>query len=421
MKTTNTFSVQFIIRIKKNEPTKALVYARITVNGKRLEVSLKRTIDPLTWHYASECVKSSSLEAKQINKFIEETRYKLRECYQQLQMQSKVISADAIKNLFLGEEKSENTLCSLIDYHNVNMKSVLAHGTLKNYFTTKKYVVLFLKKRYKTNDIYLSDLNYQFITEFEFFLRSANPLAESNPLGHNGIMKHIERLKKIARLGAMMEWMPKHPFERFQLRFQRTEREFLTTKELTELENFSSSKDKLNRVKDVFIFSCYTGLAYIDLVNLTASNLCIGMDGEYWIKTFRQKTDVPVNVPILPQAMKVIEKYKNDPVVANKKHLVPLFTNQKINEYLKEIARECNIQKYMNFHMARHTFATTVTLTNGVPIETVSKMLGHTKISTTQVYVHILQKKISDDMSLLRQKFKDIEGEKIAAIKSKNV
>ena len=233
-------------------------------------------------------------------------------------------------------------------------------------------------------------------------------------------MKHIERLKKIARLGAMMEWMPKHPFERFQLRFQRTEREFLTTKELTELENFSFSKDRLNRVKDVFIFSCYTGLAYIDLVNLTASNLCIGMDGEYWIKTSRQKTDVPVNVPLLPQAMRIIEKYKDDPIVSSKNALVPLFTNQKINDYLKEIARECKIEKYMNFHMARHTFATTVTLTNGVPIETVSKMLGHTKLSTTQVYVHILQKKISDDMSLLRQKFKAIEAEKQSKVLSLN-
>jgi site-specific recombinase XerD len=144
------------------------------------------------------------------------------------------------------------------------------------------------------------------------------------------------------------------------------------------------------------------------------------MDGEYWIKTSRQKTDVPVNVPLLPQAMKIIEKYKDDPIISNKNALVPLFTNQKINDYLKEIARECKIQKYMNFHMARHTFATTVTLTNGVPIETVSKMLGHTKLSTTQVYVHILQKKISDDMSLLRQKFKDIEAEKQTKVLSLN-
>ena len=416
MKTTNTFGIQFIIRANKKDHSDALIYARITINGKRIEISLKRTINPLSWIHSSESVKGTSLEVKQLNKFIEETRYKLRECYQQLQMQNKLISAEAIKNLFLGETKTENTLCSLIEYHNVNMKGVLAHGTLKNYYTTKKYVDLFLRKRFKTNDIYLSDLNYQFVTEFEFFLRSTIPLDKSNPLGHNGIMKHIERLKKIARLGAMMEWMPKHPFERFQLRFQKTERGFLTTQELSVIENFSFSKATLNRVKDLFIFSCYTGLAYIDLSNLTTSNLCIGMDGEYWIKTFRQKTEVPVNVPILPQAMAIIEKYKNDPVVANKNGLLPLFTNQKVNEYLKEIAKACGINKYVSFHMARHTFATTVTLTNGVPIETVSKMLGHTKMSTTQVYVHILEKKISDDMSLLRQKFRSLSSEKLSQL-----
>ncbi len=175
MKTTNTFSIQFIIRTQKSDPAKALIYARISANAKRVEISLKRTIDPLTWHSSGEYVKGTSIEVKQLNKFIEETRYNLRECYQELRMQRKVITAEAIKNLFLGEIKSENTLCALIDYHNTNMKDVLAHGTLKNYFTTKKYVCLFLKKQFKTNDIYLSDLNYQFITEFEFFLRRTIP------------------------------------------------------------------------------------------------------------------------------------------------------------------------------------------------------------------------------------------------------
>ncbi len=227
MKTTNTFGVQFIIRTKKNDPTKALIYARISVNGKRIEISLKRTIDPVTWQRAGESVKGNSIDLGQINKLIEETRYKIRECYQELRMQNKLITTDAIKGLFMGEEKSENTLCSLIDYHNINMEGVLAHGTLKNYFTTKKYVILFLKKRFKTNDIYLSDLNYQFITEFEVFLRKTKPLDPSNPLGNNGIMKHIERLNKIARLGVMMEWLPKHPLNNLNSAFKKQKENFL--------------------------------------------------------------------------------------------------------------------------------------------------------------------------------------------------
>jgi integrase len=309
MKTANTFGIQFVIRANKKDPSISLIYARLTVNGKRIEISLKRTIGSTSWNYSKECVKGTSVDVKQHNQSIEEARFKLRECYMQLQVQGKHINAEAIKNLFLGETRTENTLCSLIDYHNVHMKGVLAAGTLKNYFTTKKYVKLFLRKRFKADDIYLSELNYQFITEFEFFLRTIKPLAESNPLGNNGIMKHIERLKKIARLGVMMEWLPKHPFERFKLRFQKSEREILIKEELALIENFSFSKAKFNKARDLFIFSCYTGLAYVDLAKLTSSNICLGMDGEYWIKTFRQKTEVPVNVPLLPQAMAIIKNF----------------------------------------------------------------------------------------------------------------
>src|SRR4030095_1948925 len=182
MKTTNTFSVQFVIRTKKSNPREAIIYARINVNKKRLEISLKKSIDPALWDNAAECIKGNKPEAKQLNKYISDGRFKLMDCYHQLQMQNKIITADAIKSLFLGETKVENTLCGLMQYHNENMKTVLAPGTLKNYSTTEKYVKLFLEKRYRTSDIFLSELNYQFITEFEFFLRRTIPLQPDNPL-----------------------------------------------------------------------------------------------------------------------------------------------------------------------------------------------------------------------------------------------
>jgi integrase/recombinase XerD len=216
-------------------------------------------------------------------------------------------------------------------------------------------------------------------------------------------MKHIERLKKMV-LAAKMEWIPKDPFGRFQLKFHKTERDFLTKEELAIVETYSFTEAKLERARDMFVFACYSGLSYIDLVNLTASNIIIGIDGEYWIRTSRQKTEISVNIPLLDPAKKVIDKYKNDPVVSNKGGLLPYLCNQKVNEYLKKIALICGIEKHLSFHLARHTFSTTVTLANGVPLETVSKMLGHTKLTTTQIYVHVLQKKVSDDMSHLRQK-----------------
>ena len=161
---------------------------------------------------------------------------------------------------------------------------------------------------------------------------------------------------------------------------------------------------RLQWVKDLFIFSCYTGLAYIDVMQLTPSNIAIGIDGKQWLATNRQKTSNPVRVPLLPKALEVIDKYKGHPKALHDGTLFPTISNQKLNGYLKEIADLCGVEKDLTFHIARHTFATTVTLTNGVPIESVSKMLGHTKISTTQVYAKVIEKKLGEDMDMLRDK-----------------
>lgn len=157
-------------------------------------------------------------------------------------------------------------------------------------------------------------------------------------------------------------------------------------------------------MRDIFIFSCYTGLAYVDVEKLTLDDVVIGIDGKKWIYTFREKTDGKSNVPLLPQALAIVEKYRNHPRFGSQEKLLPVITNIKTNEYLKEIADICGIKKNLTFHMARHTFATTVTLTNGVPIETVSNMLGHTKITTTQIYAKVLENKVSSDMDQLEQK-----------------
>lgn len=404
MKTTQTFSLRFIALPKRGNPSEALIYARITISKKVMDISLKRTISYSLWDSKRECLLSRIPEAKQTNKFIEDTRYRLMECYQQLLLEHKVITPHAMKTLYLGETEVENTLLGLIGYHNTNMKQVLAWGTLKNYFTTERYVQLFLKQKYKNADIFLSSLNYQFITEFEFFLRTCEPLDRSNPLTNNGVMKHMERLRKMVTLAYKIEWIPKDPFAQYKLKFKRKEMSFLTSEELQRFEAIELPKKIIAKARDLFVFCCYTGLSYVDLDNLRNNNLCIGIDGEYWINTKRQKTETPVNMPLLPKAYTLIQKYKNEPRVFYRQRLLPFMSNQRLNKYVKEIARLCGIKKDLTFHAARHTFATTVTLTNGVPVETVSKMLGHTKLSTTQVYVHIIKQRISDDMKMLRQK-----------------
>lgn len=412
MKTTQTFAVRFIALPKISDLPNAHIYARVTVSKKVIDISLKRTVLSSLWDSKKECLSSKTVEAKQINKFIDDTRYRLMECYQQLLLEHKVISPHAIKTLYLGETKADNTLLGLIDYHNANMKTILCWSTLKNYFTTRKYVHLFLKHKYKNADVFLSSLNYQFITEFEFYLRTCKPLDPANPLTNNGIMKHMERLRKVATLAYKMEWIPKDPFIQYKLKFKRKEMSFLSAGELDKIERLELSKKIVVRARDLFVFCCYTGLSYVDLDNLRNNNLCIGIDGEYWINTKRQKTEIAVNMPLLPKAYSLIEKYKNEPRVFYRQRLLPFMSNQRLNKYIKEIAALCEIKKDISFHTARHTFATTVTLTNGVPVETVSKMLGHTKLSTTQIYVHVVKQKISDDMKALKQRLSAEEESK---------
>lgn len=204
------------------------------------------------------------------------------------------------------------------------------------------------------------------------------------------------------RLAYDMDWIQRDPFTKFKLTYEKKEREFLTKEELNKIENLVTSIERLSAVKDLFLFSCYTGLSYIDIVNLSVKNIVNGNDGNKWIKTKRQKTGIHIKIPLLDQAEKLIAKYKAHPRTENTKRLLPYMSNQKLNSYLKEIGDLCEIQKSITFHMARHTFATTITLSNDVPVETVSKLLGHTKISTTQIYARVVEKKISKDMNQLK-------------------
>ncbi|MEQ8553183.1 MAG: site-specific integrase [Cyclobacteriaceae bacterium] len=404
MRTTNTFGVQFITRTNKAKDGLLPIYARVTVDGRRVEISLKRWIKPGDWNGSKGMAKGSREEIKSLNHYLDEVQARIMECYQEMQVQKRLITADAIKSMFLGTDQKDFTLCKLVDYHNQAMRDTLAWGTMKNYFTTQKYIHRFLKERFGTTDMFLSELSYKFITDFEFYLRNYKPKDHQKPLGNNGVMKHLERFRKMVTMAVKMEWVSRDPFDKYQLKFHRVDRGFLDAEELETLENKDFKIVRLQWVRDLFVFSCYTGLAYIDAMNLTPSNITIGIDGEYWLSTCRQKTDQPVRVPILPKAWEIIEKYKTHPRALQKGTVFPVISNQKLNSYLKEIADLCGIEKNLTFHLARHTFATTVTLCNGVPLETVSKMLGHSKITTTQVYAKVVEKKVSEDMQMLKMK-----------------
>jgi len=405
MRTETTFGVIFYTRKKRNNPKMLDIYARVTVNVEREEISLKKDIYFSLWDIHRGRVKGNTAKAARINAYIEQVNGLLFAAYREVLLKGGLITAKAVKRRFLGEDEERKTLMELVKYHNSTMHTTLKFGTTKNYYTTEKYLTQFLKEKKKSSDIWLSQLNYRFIVDFEHFIRTYKPKKTRKTCGNNGTMKHLERLMKIVTLGVKMDWLEKDPFRNYKLNFVKTERNYLTQREIDLIVDTTFTSKAYERVKDVFLFSCYTGLSYVDVKELRADQLLIGIDGNSWLHTKREKTNETVKIPLLPKAKEIAEKYATHKSVFGK--LLPVLSNQKTNQYLKEIVKACGIHKHITFHSARHTFATTVTLSNGVPIETVSKLLGHTKLSTTQIYARVLQKKVGEDMGVLIQHYEN--------------
>ncbi len=415
MKSKHTFTVIFFTRKSRSVPNQLSIYVRITVDGQRAEISLKRNIPSKEWDNSRNRGRGGSQRIRALNAYLDSVYGELLDCHKELLEENRVVSSNAIKCRYLGEDDNSKTLRELIKYHNENMSVVLKEGTMKNYYTTEKYLHRFSAKKRKVNDVRLKQLNYAFVTDFEHFLRNYRDSKKRLLLGNNGVMKHLERFKKMLNLAVKLEWMDKNPFNQFQLKYNKYDRQFLDEEELEQLESTEMGNERLERIRDCFVFSCYTGLSYVDVKELNSDNIVKGIDGNHWISTKREKTDKPVKVPLLPKAKEILEKYMQCPEMENKECLLPISSNQKTNAYLKEIADSCDIDKNLTFHVARHTFATTVMLSNGVPIETVSKLLGHSKLSTTQIYARVVESKISEDIGNLLMRFKEKATKRSAA------
>lgn len=406
MKTSHTFSILFWINKSRAIKNKAEIFVRVTANGKRANIGIKRKIDIDLWDNQNKKVKGKTKESQEINRHLNLVQARLLNIYQDLKYKGDLITPQLVKSLYNGENINSKTLLDLLEYHNRKIENTLAPGTIRNFGITENYINRFLKNNLKTTDVYLRQLNYKFISDLEMFLVNYYPKGHPKAMSHNTVMKHLQRLRKIINLAYQLEWIDRDPFLRWKPTFEQKQREFLTANELNNLETYNFLIERLDRVRDLFVFSCYTGISYSDLMKLTKINLIVGTDGNNWIATKRLKTKTSVRVPLLGPAINILDKYKNHPVTSYSRTLLPKISNEKTNLYLKEIADAVGIKKNLTFHMARHTFATTVTLSNGVPIETVSKMLGHTKLATTQIYARVLGKKISEDMLALQKKLK---------------
>lgn len=388
---------------KANAAGQLPIYFRLTVDGQRFEFSSKKFIEKSKWSSELSKMKGSSEEARTINSYLDLMKSKVFDIQMELIHKNEELSLENFKSRILGTHQRERMIIPIYQNHNDKIEELIgngyAYGTLERFKISLKHLEEFILWKYNVSDISINKIDYAFVTEFEFYLRSVKKC------NNNTAVKYVRNFRKIIKICLDNDWLDKNPCSRYEGKMKEVERDFLTEEELTRIYNKRFSSERLTLVKDIFIFSCYTGLAYVDVKGLKRDHIGIGIDGEKWIFKNRQKTDTKSKIPVLPIAAEIIKKYENHPRCLNDDTILPILTNQKMNGYLKEVGDLCDISKEITFHMARHTFATSVTLTNGVPIETVSKMLGHKNIQTTQHYAKILDKKVSEDMKILRDKF----------------
>ncbi|MBS1597307.1 MAG: site-specific integrase [Bacteroidetes bacterium] len=401
--TIQTMVVLFWLCKKRSKNGKPAIYARIIFNRKRVEIVTRQHIAVKFWDKKVQCVKETTPNAESINRQLLLIKADLQKHYDRLVALEKPITAEILKNNFLGVGEKDRTMQELFDSYYSRFKEKVSIGrkavnTLKSIYTTHEKVKAFLKFKFRVTDITLGEIKKSFAPDLEHFLLTQHRLS------NNSAMKYIRILKRMMKYATDQDWLANNPLNGFKCSYIEPHRERLTWDEVMMLYKKEFQIDRLSEVRDVFIFCCFTGYAYQDVLNLTQDNIVKGIDGGDWVVKHREKTNNAERVPLLPIPLEIIDRYKNHRYVIETKKLLPVNTNQLFNGYLKEIASVCGIHKYLTTHTARHTFATTITLEHDVPIETVSQMLGHKSIRTTQIYAKVTQRKISNNMLELRSK-----------------
>jgi site-specific recombinase XerD len=403
----NTFSVHFVVRSDRvNDDGYGPIYAKVTLNGKPLLLTANHKIKIQDWNTKKGIPLPRASNCIGINEAIQALETRIRTAYSKLVASSEFITVDALKAEILGKDKPTEKVHLLIETtveHNQNFSKQVgikySEGSYKNYRTSLKYYQEFVPLHYRKKDIPLSLVNYKFCEAFFIFLTTKKACKT------NGANKQLQRVRKIIHYAINQGYIFNNPMAAYKLVNTIVNKQALTNEELDRIQALELNREVLMNVRDVFLFQAYTGLSYSDAKRLTANDIQVDGKGDYWVRMERKKTLVAFNVPLLAQALIILEKYLKEKV--GKEPLLPVISNQKMNVNLKLIQELAKVSKHLTTHLARHTFATTITLSNGVPIETVSRMLGHTKLATTQIYAKVLDGKISEDMELLKERLKN--------------
>ena len=396
-------SVLFVVqKVKTNKKGKCPLRCRLTYSKKRKEFSTGMFINPDIWDNSSQTAKPPSKENNIINTQLSLINQQISEAFLLLQVQPEDFDVDDIYRKFKGEDvKTEITLLGAYDLHNEKTKKLIGVDfnqlSWSRYLESRRKVAEFIKSRYKKSDVKLKQLDLKFIKDLEYYWKTEKKLRQAT------IYRSMQRLKKIIQFAMDENYLQRNPFSLYKNKKYKGVIVYLTDVELKKLMNHHFTQKRLEQVKDMFVFCCYTGLAYQEMASLRAKHISTGFDGNLWINMIRQKTEQPTVIPLLPQAEVILEKYKQ----ADSDVVLPSISNQKFNSYLKEIAALVGIDKKLTHHIARKTFATIILLLNGVSMEVVSELLGHSKITVTQdSYAKVVKNKVSVEVNKLKNSLK---------------
>lgn len=402
----STFKVLFYL--KRNAPKKnglVPVMCRVTVNGKVSQFSCKLDVEEKSWNVELGRLSGRSLVAQEGNRMLDKIRVGINKAYQEICDRDNYVTAEKVRNAFLGMGMKHETLLAVFARHNEDyakqVSKIKSERSYWKYRTVYNHLSEFIKQRYKVSDIALKELTPAFITDFELFLRTEKDHCT------NTVWSYMMPLRRIIHMAINNGWLQRDPFYGYSITKEETKRGFLTKEEITLLINGTFKKKSYELIRDLFIFCTFTGLSWTDMYHLTKENLEISFDGHLWIKTKRQKTGTESNIRLLEVAKHIIEKYEG---MAKDGKLLPVPCYPNCKNRIKVIAKRCGIEKNVTWHQSRHSYATTVCLSNDVPIETLSKMLGHRSIRTTQIYAKITAEKVSRDMEKLSKQIEQMES-----------
>jgi site-specific recombinase XerD len=399
----NTFKLLFIINRSKSNKDGAPILLRITVDGSMVAMNLRKRIPAAAWSTKTGMPCGKSVEAQDISLYLETIRNKAFQFFTELSREYDEVTPEQIRDHLQGlKGGTARSLMTIWEEHNLELKMAIgkdsSYALWQKHNTSKNHFCDFLNIHYRTSDVPIKQVRYHMIREYEQYLKSEKGLS------YNTAVKFLQLTKKITIRAIKSGWLKVDPFQDYKLSLKETDRPYLTELELGSIRGKHFKNERLDQVKDIFLFSCYTGLAYADVKKLNRAEIERTPNGLWWIKTRRQKTKQRSQLPLFATAKEIIDKYTDLSALSAKDAVLPVISNQKMNAYLKEIAAIVGIEKNLTFHVARHTFATTVTLQNGISIEAVSRMMGHTNIQSTQHYARIVDKKIADEMMAMSER-----------------